>query len=728
MRRTKAPREAQQSIHSRWIAFAALSFITLIAYWNSLRVPFVFDDLVSVQGSDAVRFQEFNWNVLAPRAVLYLTFTLNSIWTGQDAWSYHLVNVLMHLLNGLFIFMLAERIFRHVESNLDRCRLYAGIAAAFFLVHPVQTESVTYVSSRSELLSTIFYLTGLLVYVFWPGQRIGFLCSFAVAILYVLGLGSKETVITLPATIFLYDFLFLSKAQFRPLWSRWRFYLTYLLGASFVTYYLLTVALKGSVGGGLVGHLTPWHYFLTELRVIVRYIRLIFVPVGLNLDYDFTSSLSPFEPAVIASFLFLCSLAFVGWLLRRRSPVFAFSIFWFFITLAPTSSVVPILDVIFEHRLYLPLVGVCLSFPILVELIYRKVRERLWFPGTAFRYSCIVVIALAAGTVARNYVWGDEVRLFNDVVSKSPGKDRALNNLAWSYYKRADYTSAIAVLEKGLNAPSGKMADVYDLLGNMYVKTGQHDRAIELFKKTALILKGERQAIEYNNLGTVYLYKWNELQAHRGELSPGEFAIRNEQILEPAARAFLKALEITDMPGALDSYINVMSYRGRAAEIEGPAVQRLKQHETLADLYTVGKIAFNSGDYAKASEYFERAEQAASDFKLLFFNHGYALHQLKQDDLAIAKYNTAIRIDPIFLEAHQNVGLIYMRNNDYAKAAEAFAEVLRQDPKNIISNLNLATIYMSRGDKAQARVSLQNVLEASPGNQQAANMLAQLGS
>jgi tetratricopeptide (TPR) repeat protein len=272
------------------------------------------------------------------------------------------------------------------------------------------------------------------------------------------------------------------------------------------------------------------------------------------------------------------------------------------------------------------------------------------------------------------------------------------------------------------------MTDVYDLLGQMYLKTGQYDRAVELFKKTGPFLKGERQAIEYNNLGMAYLYKWNDLQVRRAELSPEEFAARNEQILEPAADAFLKALGIIDMPWALDSYVNVMCYRGRAGEIEAPALARLRQREKFADLYTIGKIAFNSGNYAKADQYFERAEKARPDFKILFFNHGYALHQLKQDDRAIAKYTLAIRIDPMFLEAHVNLGLIYMRRNEYTKAAESFAEVLRQDPKNIISNLNLAKIYVSQGNKAQARSSLQIVLEASPGNQQAVEMLAQLGS
>src|SRR3989442_344614 len=110
--------------------------------------------------------------------------------------------------------------------------MYSALAAGFFLVHPVQTESGTYISSRSELLSTFFYLIGFLTFVLWPRDRPGFYCSLAIGTAYFCGLGSKEPVVTLPAAIFLYDYLFLSHAESRPVFSRWRFYLIYLAGAS----------------------------------------------------------------------------------------------------------------------------------------------------------------------------------------------------------------------------------------------------------------------------------------------------------------------------------------------------------------------------------------------------------------------------------------------------------------------------------------------------------------
>ena len=710
-----------------WVLPAGLLFLAaLVAYWNSFRVPLVFDDLLTIQRNAGVRFGEFHWG-LAGRAVLYLTFTLNHVWSGQEVWSYHFINFCLHFLNGLLVFLLAEQVFRHVEINEHRRRLYAGLAAAFFLVHPVQTESVTYISSRSELLSTFFYLLGLLTFVLWPEGRIGFFCSFAVAIPYAIGLGSKETAITLPAAIFLYDFLFLARARLVPILTRWRFYLTYILGASGAIYYLLTRVLKVTVTAPQ--NLSPWHYFLTQTRVLVRYVQLIFLPVGLNLDYDFRPSSSLLEPSVVASIAILTFLFLLGWYLRQRAPVFAFSILWFFITLSPTSSVVPIVDVIFEHRLYLPLAGVCISFPGLVELVYRKLRDRIAIPATAVAWSFILLIALTTGTVMRNYVWADEVRLFTDVVAKSPGKERAYNGLAWALYKRAEYERAIEVLRNGLHNVPDKTNSFSETLSQFYLKTGRYQEAVEALKRNVEVGPPDLRAVAYNDLGVAYLYMWNDLQARRTQFSAGEYASRAESILKPAADAFLQALKLDPgMDSALDSYVNAMCYRGRAGEIEAEALERLRSKEEFNALYTVGKAAFNGNDYAKADAYFERAEKVNPNVKIMFFNHGYALAKLGQEDRAIEKYIQAIRIEPIFIEAYHNLGQIYLRRREYAKAEEAFREVLRQDPRHISSNLNLASIYMALGRKMQARERLQTVLEASPGNQQAVTMLAQLGS
>src|SRR5438105_13938124 len=178
-----------------WGILALLAAITVAAYFNSFAVPLVFDDLTTIQMNPSVRFT--NLYLTGSRSLLFMLFSLNYMLAGQEVWSYHLVNLLFHLLNGILVFVVAQRAFRQIGYGQDRCRTYAALASAFFLVHPIQTESVTYISSRSELLSTFFYLAGMLVFVLWPLEKVGFICSLAVGVAYYFGIGSKETAVTL---------------------------------------------------------------------------------------------------------------------------------------------------------------------------------------------------------------------------------------------------------------------------------------------------------------------------------------------------------------------------------------------------------------------------------------------------------------------------------------------------------------------------------------------------
>lgn len=327
-------------------AILLLILAATVAYWNSFDVPFVFDDMVSVQRNYGVRTGYFNWNPLDGRWVLYLTFTLNSMLSGQDVWGYHLINLLLHILNGIAVFLIAEHLLGGVNP--------AALAAAVFLLHPVQTESVVYVSSRSELLSTAFYLAGFLL--FLKSRAPGILLALGVGICLFLGIGSKETAITLPAVILAYDWIFNGKP-----WQRWRFYLPFVIAVPLGIYHIFTM-IRPSLGG------TAWHYFLTQTRVLVQYLGIIAWPAHLNLEHDVAPS-TEFDSAVLGSLALLSLILLGGWLARRPFPILTFSVFWFFITLAPTSSFFPIADLMFEHRLYLPMAGVVLSVPLLMDAV-----------------------------------------------------------------------------------------------------------------------------------------------------------------------------------------------------------------------------------------------------------------------------------------------------------------------------------------------------------------------
>ncbi len=732
-----------------WLGIVILLLVGLVAYWNSFDAPLVFDDFLTIQRNEAVRFGDaFSPGALGNRSLLYVTFAANYALHGQQVWGYHLVNFVLHLLNGLLILFLALHIFRRLSLDEGKAAIFSVLAAAFFIAHPVQTESVTYISSRSELLSTFFYLLAFLLFVKMPERRIGFLLSLPVAILMYAGLQSKETVLSLPGTLLAYDFLILSGSKFRPVIRRWKFYVTFLVGGSAAIYYFLTGPLRNTVF--TAGSLSPWHYLLTQSRVIVRYMQIVFLPEGLHLDYDFRPSISPFEPAVLASTAMIFATLGLAWYLRRRSPVGSFSIVWFFVTLAPTSSFVPIVDVIFEHRLYLPMVGLCLSFPFLVAAAIGSFPARWSLRLKPVPIGVTIIMALTIGTILRNEVWRDERRLWADVISKSPGKVRAHNALAMAHFERGEYEKGLEVARGALEAlPEGRNMFI-DTIGNIYLQLGRYDEAVEVFHEATEHELSQPNpesrflSLEYNNLGVAYLYRWRLLRDNRENLSAAVFEREKMAVLEPALEAFGKSLEYDsdDRFSSFDSYINIISWMERDSEFAAEFELSLDEAEDFRARYALGKLVFNeavdemdlgrsqaSGEaFQAAANQFELAAKLSPTEHLFWFNYAYALERLGRLEASIEMYTQAIYLNPVFIEAHHNLGQLRMRNQEHTAAIANFEEVLRLFPEHVSANLNLAKSYIQLGDFEQARQHVSTVLSASPQNQEALTLLEQLGS
>jgi protein O-mannosyl-transferase len=702
------------------VPLTVLCAIGIIAYWNSFDVPLVFDDMLSIQRNAGVQFGDYlKISSLFNRSVLYFTFALNYKFGGQDVWGYHFVNLLLHLVNGILIYFIGLQLFTKVGLRDLQIRLYSLLSAAAFVAHPIQTESVTYISSRSELLSTALYLIPFLLFIRRPIQKIGFVFSLIIGFLFLLGIGAKETVISLPAVVFLYDWLFLSNARIQGPLQRWRFYMTFLIGAVGTGYYLVTRTLVGSIGSTPKGHLSAWHYLLTETRVIVRYMQLVIFPAGLNLDYDFRPSESPLEVSVLVSGVIIIGTLAAAFYLRRRKPLYSFSIFWFFLTLAPTSSFVPILDVIFEHRLYLPIIGLCFSFPFLLasssEFLQSKLALR-WKPATL---GVVAVMAWMTLTAFRNQVWRDEVTLWKDVAAKSPHKERSYSALFYAYERRNAYQLAVdSALTGAKNVPRWQFP-FYEMASKMYLAQGRHDEGLKYLTE---IVKGSHDADElaraYNNIGSIYLNK--------AQKSPP--GTERELLLDEAENAFRKSTETGSFFFAFDSYVQLVHDRGKGAKLLQELQAKLGNNQDFQPLYGLGKLNLLDRNYQAAAEYFDKAEKLDPSEKLLFFQYGSTLAALNENDAAVQKFIQAIRLDPVFLEGHYNVAVLYMKQNDFADAISHLQEVLHLDPNYLLAHLNLAKIYLQQGQKSLARQHLSTVLSISPGNPQATALLRQVGS
>jgi len=372
--------------HKRFnlIAFFIIALLILIAYSNTFTASFHFDDNPSIVENPFIK--RVTWENLArmfegTRPVVNFSLMLNYQLSGLNVVGWHIFNIGCHIMNSYFVYLLILGTLGLPALNEKyggRAKRIALFGALLFGVHPIQTESVTYIISRTELLAAFFYLATFLLFI--KGTRSGkFAYSIGAFFTSLLAMGSKEWAVTLPAMLLLYDFLFLSDSKVKPVLARWKSYVLVALPWGFVAYALTATKLSGA-GFGISGqnNITPWTYLLTSMNVLWTYVRLLFLPINQNLDYDFPLAKTLFEFPTILSFLgHLLVVAACLWVYRKKAwTLVPFGIAWFYITLSPTQSFVPILDVIFEHRVYLPSVGIFIAFVVGFESVFDWLEKR----------------------------------------------------------------------------------------------------------------------------------------------------------------------------------------------------------------------------------------------------------------------------------------------------------------------------------------------------------------
>jgi len=580
--------------------------VGLLAYCSTFQVPFVFDDEFNVVNNRAIRdlgalFSPAADRYFPPqRLVGYLTLALNYRLHGLDVAGYHLVNLAIHLANALLVYHLGRLTFRTPAMAGAERRLsgmappvVALFAALLFVAHPVQTQAVTYVIQRLASLATFFYLLALVAYIkarlSQTGTSSGDTAKSTRYILLatvsaVLAMNTKEIAFTLPLTALSYELLFFKGALAR----RFAALLPLLLTLIIIPYQLL-----GRVGAtnGLivdVGEatrvMTPvprFDYLITQFRVIVTYLRLLVLPVGQRIDYDYPLYHSLLSPEVLASLALLLAIAFGAVLVllysvrhqvedHGRGRLMFFAVLWFFLTLSVESSVIPITDVIFEHRLYLPSIGFSLLIPLLVAA---------WpVSGRIVALSCLVIL-LAGATYARNRIWNDDVRLWSDNVAKSPHKGRGYVQLGKAYRRAGRDDLAMAAYNSGLSFDPND-PEAYNNRGNAYSRLGRPDLALADFTRVINLDPGF--ALPYFNRGSLLL--------ERKEYGPALADLRRAAAIDPTLERLYSSMgyayeelgmheqavaaytrELTLRPDAGDVYYNrSVAYRrmGRMQEAE----------------------------------------------------------------------------------------------------------------------------------------------------------------
>ena len=493
-RKTSAAAPAGPRHPWRPYGLGCLSAVVLAfwAYSPALHGPFLFDDTFLPFARAHARASVIAW-MRGVRPVLMATYWANFTLSGEDTYSYHVVNVVIHLATSGLMLLLVRRFLKWAGEQAPRRDLLAGFAAFVFLLHPAQTEAVAYLAGRSESLSVMFFFLAFTIFVLRPQPVISWPVMIAVLASVGLAFLSKEHTIVFPALLLLTDYYWNPGFKREGMLRNWKVYAPLAVGGLAGAYYFRGLLLYAPTAGFGFKEFTWYQYFFTECRALFVYLRLFVLPVGLNVDYDFAISRSVLEHGAIFGLIVLAALAGAAWFYRRRYPLASYGFLAFLLLMAPTSSILPIKDPVAERRLYLAVFGLLL---VVVDVL-RRLRLNPRVVATAMG---AILLLFAGLTYARSNVWSDGVTFWEDTAGKSPDKFRVRFQLASAYFEagRCDAAAQEFGNAARLGPPNHNLlvdwALAYDCLN-------RPDDALAKLRQAAML---EPTAHVYSQIGMIY--------------------------------------------------------------------------------------------------------------------------------------------------------------------------------------------------------------------------------
>ena len=579
------------------VASGILALLVALAYANSFQADWHYDDRPNIVENPYVRITS-----LAPAALLRamvqdrgqnrpfssLSFALNYYFNGEKVRGYHFVNLVLHFFSALAGFGLLRLTFRRANLAPDRQESAALAAAAVWAVHPIQTQAVTYIVQRQTLMASAFMLLTLFAYAAGrqsSGARKMLLYALA-GLAFILALGSKEIALVTPLLVLLYEIYFFQNFSFAFLR---RHPLALALALLAFVAFLLGFARPAMFANLLQGYqaypFTLSQRLLTEPRVLWQYLDLLILPwpSRLSVEHDPALSTSWFSPwTTLPAILVWLSLLAGALRSARRRPLLSFALLWYLLNLSLESSFVP-LDLMFEHRLYLPSLAVIA--PVVAGMVFSTPRLRATLVSLG-----LLVLVLLVSTQARNRVWRTDPGLWRDCVKKAPFLASSSSNLGGAYAREGQPRRAIALYHRAIQLdPQYAMA--YYNLGAAWQQLGETDQALAAYSR----------ALERNPNLVPASYNRGNLYFRQGRFE----------------------LAIADYSRAVAANPNyAWAYGNR------------------------GTAHLNLGHYQQAVADFSRSLQLNPDDAGDYLNRGNAYRRLGREDLARADFEKARELDP----------------------------------------------------------------------------------
>jgi tetratricopeptide (TPR) repeat protein len=708
------PEVTARSWPPRWLAATCLVAGVVLVYWHSLGAPFLFDDTGAVLQNPTIRHLASLATLNPPadgstttnRPIVNLSYAINYAISGEAVWCFHALNLAIHVAAALTLMGIVRRIIGgFVGAQAD---VLAFLTALLWALHPLQTESVVCIAQRTESLYGLLLL--LTLYAFIRGtelERSGgrsllagdrqrafpeiacqqapssadgkpihawrwFSLSFFSCL---LGMGTKEAMVTAPLIVLLYDRTFVA-GDFSAAWRRRRVYYSVLASSWLLLAWIMLGAGGGrGFGAGFGLGVSWWTYLLKQSEAIVVYLKLSFWPHPLVLDYGTAVVRSVADvwwqgPVVIGL------VAGTLWALVRK-PVLGFAGAWFFVILAPSSSVMPIVtQTMAEHRMYLPLAAVIASCVLgLAELVKRLQDHATMGLPSAVRWSrgrwpIVLLLALACPlawlTVSRIRDYRDVVTIWADNVAKCPQVARGHNNLAWALQQQGKTDEANLHFARAIALEPGYVTARYDW-GVALLDQGRVAEAIAQF--AAAVRLAPDHADAYVNFGNALM----QVQRAAEAVPQYETALR----LKPAADAHY------DLGVALTEV-------GRAEEAAGHFRAALQMNPALPEAhYQLARLAERAGEPAAAESQYLETLRLAPDHAAAQAKLGLLLARAGRLPAAAEHLRAAVRLKPDDADAHVNLGNVLLLQGQPREAVAHYEEALRLRPDDARTRENL---------------------------------------
>lgn len=488
-----------------------------LIYLKTLFYPFIYDDSLYILNNEGIKDLHNFWPPYGTRYFGYLSFGINySIFGLNTAGFFRLTNILIHFANSIAIYALLSMILKtpalkeSFENKKEISSIIPFTAALFFFTHPIQTQAVIYISQRFTALATLFYLVALILFLKFKqsDKKIFYFLTFLIVL---LAQKTKEINFTLPFMIALVDFTF---------------YRTKLRDRSYLIIFFLATAIipaelflsKNFVGAELaqaqkddLSSISPYFYFLTEFGVILMYLRLLFLPINQALVYDFPLLNSFWNPQVFMPFIILLiilgsTICFYFDAVKSNRPkalLVSFGILFFFLTSSVESSFIPIKDVAFEHRLYLPSIGIITSSSVLfasaLEFVSRKLKCKYIGFSSVLMLLIVLLAPLSYASFKRSAVWSSEEAMWADNVEKAPKSPNANYNLALVYHNKNIDKAIYYYNQAIINKPDYHKA--HQNIGIAYLQKGEAYKGVQHLEKAVKLSENYKA---YRALGEAY--------------------------------------------------------------------------------------------------------------------------------------------------------------------------------------------------------------------------------